>query len=85
MKAETEEEPCGGLETSVKLCGLRVQADSRPGAAGGGGSSGGNLSEHYITERPLSACGCNEQTPQLLRPVPQSVLSSLVEGVLSLR
>lgn len=43
VKAESEEEPRGGLEAGLSetVCGPRVQADSGPGAAGGGGDSSG--------------------------------------------
>lgn len=66
VKAESEEEPRGGLEAGLSetVCGPRVQADSGPGAAGGGGdSSGVHLKNTTYPRGPLSACGCSEQTP----------------------
>lgn len=56
-----------GLEASVKLC---VGPGSRltPGQVlQEEGSPAASFSEHYMPQRPLSACGCSAQTPQFLR------------------
>lgn len=52
VKAESEEEPRGGPEASVELCGPRVQADPGLGAAGGGGSSGLDLRTLHTRKAP---------------------------------
>lgn len=85
VKAEAEEEPCGGLEASVKLC-LGTGARLTPGQVrqeeGLQQCQPQNTTYRKGPSLPVDAVS---RPHGVSWPVPQSVPSPMVEGVPSLR